>query len=77
MLDWLDNLNQTVLARYEKRMAGESYIVVDTRLTYQWRKCEVFLEVTNLFDEAYVESGFVPMPGRWIIVGAKLNMDLQ
>jgi iron complex outermembrane receptor protein len=77
MLDWLDNLNQTVLARYEKRMAGESYIVVDTRLTYQWRKCEVFLEATNLFDEAYVESGFVPMPGRWIIVGAKLNMDLQ
>jgi vitamin B12 transporter len=77
ILDWLDNLNQTVLARYEKRMAGEFCIVLDTRLTYQWHKCEVFLEATNLFDEAYVESGFVPMPGRWIVGGLKFDMDLK
>lgn len=77
ILDWLDHLTQTVLARYEKRMVGNSHIVVDTRLAYTWHKWEVFVEATNLFDEEYVESGFVPMPGRWIIGGAKFNMDLQ
>jgi len=77
ILDWLDHLTHTLLARYEKRMAGDSHIVVDTRLAYQWRKWEVFVEATNLFDEEYVESGFAPMPGRWIIGGAKFNIDLQ
>ena len=77
ILGWLDHLTQTVLARYEKRMVGNSHIVVDTRLAYQWHKWEVFVEATNLFDEEYVESGFVPMPGRWIMGGAKFNMDLQ
>jgi iron complex outermembrane receptor protein len=77
ILDWLDHLTQTVLARYEKRMVGNSHIVVDTRLAYQWNKWEIFVEATNLFDEKYVESGFVPMPGRWIIGGAKFNIDLQ
>ncbi len=77
ILDWLDNLSQTVLARYEKRMVADSHIVVDTRLAYQWHECEFFLEATNLFDEAYVESGFVPMPGRWIVGGVKIKMDLD
>jgi vitamin B12 transporter len=77
MLDWFDHLNQTVSARYEKRMEGGAYVIVDTRLTYQWRKCQLFLEATNLFDEAYVESGFVPMPGRWIVGGARFHMDLS
>ena len=77
ILDWLDHLTQTVLARYEKRTVGDSHIVVDTRLAYTWHNWEIFVEATNLFDEEYVESGFVPMPGRWIIGGAKFNMDLQ
>ena len=76
ILDWLDHLTQTVLARYEKRMVGDSHVVVDTRLAYTWHSWQVFLEATNLFDEKYVESGFVPMPGRWIIAGAKFNLDL-
>ncbi len=65
-----------VKARYEERMVGDSNTVVDMRLAYEWYEYQVFLEVTNLFDEEYVESGFAPMPGRWIIGGVKFNMDL-
>jgi vitamin B12 transporter len=75
ILDWLDDLTQTAQVRYEKRMAGDSHVVMDTRLTYKWHKCEIFLEVTNLFDEQYVESGFSPMPGRWIMGGVKIATD--
>ena len=74
-IGWLDALTQVVKARYEKRMVGDSHIVVDTRLAYKWRRYEAFLEVTNLFDEQYVQSGFAPMPGRWVIGGVKLKMS--
>ena len=73
ILDWFDGLTHVVKARYEKRMVGDSHIVVDTRLACKLSAYEVFLEITNLFDEQYVESGFAPMPGRWIMVGVKLN----
>ena len=75
-LDWFDTLTQTVKARYEERISGDSPVVVDTRLAYKSHKYEVFLDVTNLFDEEYVESGFSPMPGRWIVGGVKLYIDL-
>ena len=72
---WLSSLKQVFKARYGKRMAGDSYTVVDTRLTYALPNYELFLEATNLFNENYVESGFTPMPDRWIIGGVKFNWD--
>ncbi len=73
--DWSDGLKQTLKARYEKRMIGDSHVIVDTRLAYKWDKYEIFLEATNLFDEKYVDSGFATMPGCWIIGGARFYMD--
>jgi iron complex outermembrane receptor protein len=64
-----------IKARYEKRIVGDKYTVVDTRLTYTLSNYEVFLEATNLFNEKYIDSGFAPMPGRWIIGGVKFNWD--
>jgi iron complex outermembrane receptor protein len=75
LLDWFDTLTQAVKARYEERVIGDSYVVVDTRLAYKSRRYELFLDITNLFDEDYVESGFAPAPGRWIIGGIKLQLD--
>jgi len=72
---WLSSLKQVIKARYGKRMVGERYTVVDTRLTYVLPKYELFLEATNLFNENYVESGFTPMPDRWIIGGVKFNWE--
>jgi len=70
---WRSSLKQVIKARYEKRMLGDTYTVVDTRLTYTLSNYEIFLEATNLFNENYIESGFTPMPGRWIIGGIKFN----
>lgn len=72
---WLSSLKQVIKARYGKRMVGDNYTVVDTRLTYTLSNYELFLEATNLFNEKYVESGFTPMPDRWIIGGVKFNWD--
>jgi len=72
---WLSSLKQVIKARYGKRMVGERYTVVDTRLTYALPKYELFLEATNLFNEDYIESGFTPMPDRWIIGGVKFTWE--
>jgi len=70
VFSWLPSLKHVVKARYGERMAGDNYKVVDTRLTWILSKFELFLEAANLFNETYVESGFTPMPGRWITAGA-------
>ena len=75
VFSWLSSLKQVIKARYGKRMVGERYTVVDTRLTYTLPKYELFLEATNLFNEDYIESGFTPMPDRWIIGGVEFNWE--
>ena len=75
ILDWLDGLTQAVNVRYQERMIGDSHVTLDTRLAYKFDRYELFLDVRNLFDEQYVESGFSPMPGRWIMGGVKLHVD--
>lgn len=75
VVTWLPSLKQVIKARYEKRMVGDNYTVVDTRLTYTFPNYEVFLEATNLFNENYIESGFTPMPDRWIMGGMKFNWN--
>ncbi len=36
------------------------------------KEADIFLKVTNLFDEHYTESGF-QMPGRWVYGGLKMT----
>jgi iron complex outermembrane receptor protein len=76
-LDWFEALTQVFSARYQEHMSGGSYMVVDMRLLHKKNSWEAFLDVTNLFDEEYVESGFSPMPGRWIVGGIRFNMDFE
>ena len=76
LINWLDVLTQSVHARYEKRLNGDSYFIVDSRLTYRWNQYELFLDVTNMFDKEYVDAGFAPAAGRWIIGGIRFNREL-
>lgn len=73
-MDWSDRLTHTVYGRYGKRIATDDYTVVDTRITYAFQRFRIFLEATNLFNETYTESGFAPMPGRWLIGGVTFNL---
>ncbi len=77
----LGRLNQSWLLRSEDRAGEESYVLVDTRIS--WRasvdrlsplsRLEFFIEGTNLFDTEYREADSIPMPGRWIIGGVKIG----
>ena len=75
-IGWSGALSQSVQARYGERLNGDSYFVLDSRLAYQWYQYALFLDITNILDEEYVEAGFAPAAGRWIVGGIKFNFDL-
>lgn len=74
-MSWSPSLEQVIKAVYAERMAGDNYTVVDTRLTLSVSDYQIFIEAANLFDKTYVESGFAPMPGRWITAGVKYRWE--
>lgn len=64
---------------YKKRVSGEEYFVMDTKLVKEFSlgaavaaEGNYYLEVDNLLDKDYDEIPFVPMPPRIVMVGMKL-----
>ncbi|MBW2107386.1 MAG: TonB-dependent receptor [Deltaproteobacteria bacterium] len=69
------SFRSTIKMRYGKRMVGDSLFVVDASLAFHTSRAEFFIEANNVFDEAYVDGGFAPMAGRWIIGGIRIVLD--
>lgn len=68
------HLNIGIHNRYQQRRnAGnplngygrKQYMLTDLRLGYQVKRFQLNADVNNLFDIKYIESGVVPLPGRW------------
>lgn len=76
-LDWHSRLSQTITVRAEQRMAGDSNVVVDSKLIYQASpQLTLTLEASNLFNEEYPELDNIPAAGRWIMAGITLQHEL-
>ena len=60
--------------RYTERLEQEGYWLLDTRFAIKTKGTTFFFDITNLLDKDYVESGMVPMPGRWFRFGANFNL---
>jgi vitamin B12 transporter len=67
-------IKQNLRVRYEQRRGQPGHILVDIRLSWRGKQFEFFLEAANLFNARYTEVGAIPMPGRWIRVGLKLDL---
>jgi iron complex outermembrane receptor protein len=55
------------------RVDGQQYVLVGARLTRAWSRWDLFVEGSNLLDEAYREIAGVPMPGRWLGIGVRVR----
>ncbi|MDA8693391.1 TonB-dependent receptor [Saprospiraceae bacterium] len=67
------NINLGVNVRYNDRVSLENYTVVDTRLSYNLSSMTFYLKANNLLDTEYRETNLVPMPGRWVLGGARFR----
>jgi len=59
---------------YEDRVNYKDYILIDTQISKDIQHVRFYFKLTNLFNTGYEEVSGVPMPGRWIYGGIKLNI---
>lgn len=75
---WKDQLQLSLANRLIDRMntgdpvagyAKQAYQLTDLRLDYKLKSMTIDMTVNNLLDIQYIESGVVPLPGRWATLG--------
>ncbi|MCC5885451.1 MAG: TonB-dependent receptor [Gammaproteobacteria bacterium] len=71
---WLPALDHSLQMRYVDRRGGGSAMLLASRLSWRWQQLEISLEGSNLLDRDYIEAGFAPLPGRWLIAGVAWRM---
>ncbi len=69
----IENLSQTVVYKYAKRIKGEVYQVLDAKISYKFKRILFSLYANNILNEEYTETNLVPMPKRNFLIGIQLN----
>lgn len=59
----------------KNRIAYEPYLLLDTRLYYQFKHGSVFVDANNLLDKKYIDLGGIPEAGLWIKGGIKFTIS--
>jgi vitamin B12 transporter len=76
----LKNISAAVYYRYNEREAAANatplkYNVLDAKIMFQHTRYQIFLEASNVLNEAYFETtNAVPMPYRWFSMGTKVRL---
>ncbi|MCK0161436.1 TonB-dependent receptor plug domain-containing protein [Allomuricauda sp. F6463D] len=63
------NVRQNIIYKYAERTTGQTYNVWDASLAIRIDQAEFTITASNIFDEDYIESGFVPMPPSNVLFG--------
>ena len=71
---FLTFLNQSISYRYVERTTGQSYNLVDVKVSATLNNLEVSLNANNIFNTDYIEVGQVPMPKGNVMLGLKYNI---
>lgn len=67
-------IKQSWVFSYEERITLGEQFKIDTKLSKTFPHFNVYLQVSNLFNETYEDIPGVFLPGRWIISGISLNV---
>ncbi len=61
--------------RFEDRVNLGKSIVVNTKIYRQFRRIELFININNIFNKTYMDFSGLPLPGRWVYAGIKMNIN--
>ena len=67
------NVRQNIIYKHAERTIGTSYNVWDASVIVDFNKFNFTITANNIFDAAYIESGFVPMPSSAVLFGLRYN----
>jgi len=62
---------------YVGEQSYEPFWLTDVKVAYRSKALQVYLTVSNLFDETYVDLGNVKQPGRWLSAGIKYKLQFN
>jgi vitamin B12 transporter len=65
------NVRQNIIYKHAERAIGTSYNVWDASVIVDFNKFVFTVTANNIFDAAYIESGFVPMPSSSVLFGLR------
>lgn len=66
------NVQITLLNRYNVRESYKDYWITDVRLSYKFMpQFTIYWDGQNIFATHYVESGAIPLPSQWFVLGLK------
>lgn len=72
---WHITLTNRLVKRWHTEHVGsykaKAYHILDCRLAYHFSGFTLYADVTNFGDVQYIESGVVPLPGRWATLGLR------
>lgn len=71
---WSKRLKQNWRFRIESRPGYERRLSLDSRLSCRLGRLDIYVDGTNLLNRSYMETRFVPGPGRWIRTGLRLDL---
>jgi iron complex outermembrane receptor protein len=60
--------------RYEKRFNGQGHFITDIKLSRAFENFMFYVKATNLFATNYYDYVEIPLPGRWVVAGIKLEI---
>lgn len=60
-----------IATRFNQRISGSSYWINDFRIHQSINKVTIFLDAQNILNTSYYEIGAIPLPSRWLSLGAK------
>ncbi len=69
--------SHTFSARYAERFNTAEFGLLDYRLRFNHKHFGAFVDITNIFDRKYTESGIVEMPGRWYRIGVEFKLPTR
>ncbi len=69
-----ESFSHSINMRYNERFNGLEYGLVDYRVRFNRNNWSIFGDINNLLDREYIESGVVPMPGRWYRIGVEYRL---
>lgn len=69
----IKNVSNQIIYRYNDRVSLDDYHLLDDKLLYRLKGFSAFIQLNNILNTKYTETNLVPMPGRWIQIGASLK----
>jgi vitamin B12 transporter len=71
--DLTSSIQQFWKARYEILPDSEKHLILDTSVSFEIGNYQIFIDVTNLLNTEYTQAQWIPMPGRWVKAGIRVE----